>query len=210
MATTYKRLAQFIRDTYYKGAPNDEASYSLRFFAEMIAGELAKSAVESAWNNGKAGEPTFANDQMTTQYYNLPLLEDALTKEKYVKLPAAPAGLPGGREVAQVTFVSCPKADVVVIGLKDLFSQRLIGDPLCFDICYVKDGKLYFEYLSPLAEGPVNMVLIGAVPTGDNFLDAELHISKDMEVDIKDRILAKLNPAMRVQQDKVNDGISQP
>lgn len=207
--TTYLRLAQFIRDTYYKGQPNDEAGYSVRFFAEMIAGELAKIAVESAWANSKMGEPAFASDQMTTPYYNLPLLHDNMTNRKYVTMPAAPAGLPGGREVAQVTFVSCPTTDVVVIPFKDLFSQRMIGDPKCFDIAYQMGGKLWFEYLSPLAEGPVNMVLVGAVPTGDDFLNAELHLSKDQEVDIKDRIIQKLTPAMRVQQDTLNDGISQ-
>ena len=208
MATTYKKLAEIIRDSYYKQIPNDEASHSLRYFAELIAAEVAKSAWESAIGNSNLGEATFANDQFISTYKNIPLLTDAITKQKYVTIPADIVGLPNNQELAWVTFVSHPKRQIVPMRSKDVFAQQLIGDPKCFDLCSIEGKRLIFHYISPLAVGPVNMGLIGSVPNG-NLMDAILDIPKDKEADIRRRILADLMPQKREIPDVLNDGVSQ-
>ncbi len=208
MATTYKKLAEIIRDSYYKQIPNDEASYSVRFFAELVAAEYAKSAWESAIGNSNLGEATFANDQFISTYKNLPLLIDATTQQKYVTIPASIAGLPNNHELAWVTFVSHPKRQIVPMRSKDVFAQQLIGDPKCFDLCSIEGKKLIFHYISPLASGPVNMGLVGSVPDG-NLMEAVLDISKDAEANIRRNILRDLLPQKREIPDVLNDGVSQ-
>ncbi len=208
MATTYKKLAEIIRDSYYKQIPNDEASYSVRFFAELVAAEYAKSAWESAIGNSNLGEATFANDQFISTYKNLPLLIDATTQQKYVTIPASIAGLPNNQELAWVTFVSHPKRQIVPMRSKDVFAQQMIGDPKCFDLCSIEGKKLIFHYISPLASGPVNMGLVGSVPDG-NLMEAVLDISKDAEANIRRNILRDLLPQKREIPDVLNDGVSQ-
>ena len=94
MATTYRKLSQLIIDRHYQGIPNDDAQITLRHVAELIAIEVAFAATKSAFLNSQAGEATYANDQFVSVFNNIGLQTDDVTKEKYVLLPATPAGLP--------------------------------------------------------------------------------------------------------------------
>lgn len=190
---TYRRFAQTIIDAHYPGGPLPEAAVTQRYVAERIATKVAKMAVKSAFTNSNALEVTYANDQFISVYYNCPLLTDSVTGDRYAVMPATPAGLPKGREIAQVSFAGSPGLFVVPEDNKDDFIESQLP-PLPSNIILfkVENGNIVFPRLSAIINSPVNMKLVGAVPPGTTILDSVLNIPKDVEDQILLEILNEL------------------
>lgn len=191
--TTYRRLAQEIIDAHYNGFPLPEAGITQRFVAERIAMLVAKAAVKSAYGNSNLTEATYANDQFISVYTSLPLLTDAVTKDKYSVMPATPAGLPNGREIAQISFTGSPNTQIVPcqnrMAFVEGFLPKLPNDIVLYK---VENGNIVFMDLPKIINSTVNMKLIGAVPPGTTLLDSVLNIPKDVEDEIFSAILNEL------------------
>ena len=210
MATTYRKLSEIILNQYLKGIASDDASYSLRHVAEMVAMEVAFFARKNAFENSNAGSATYANDQFISVWNNLPLLIDEATHERYVDLPATPTSLPNNQEIQTVTFTACPKCHVVPMQNKDRFAQSFLPQiPNCI-LYFIEDSKIKFDGIGKLATGDiVSVKMIGSVP-GNSLLDSVLNVPKDVESSILDKVLSRMNMERNVQQDQLNDSKANP
>lgn len=206
--TTYRRAAQITLNQHYNGTPMPDSPITLRHIAELWATKVAKYAKISAFQNSNNGDATFASDQFISTFYNLPLLTDATTKDKYVVMPATPAGLPNGQEVAQVSFVGCPSCRVIPCKNKDSFFESLLPTPP-FPMYKIEDGNIVFMNLPKLvANAPVNLKLVGAVP-GETLLDSVLNVPRDVEDSIRLEVLQELAALYAVKpQTNVNTDAS--
>ncbi len=205
--TTYRKLSQEIIDAHYNGMPVPEASITQRFVAERIAMLVAKAAVKSAYTNSNALEVTYANDQFISTFYNIPLLTDSVTQDKYVTMPATPAGLPNGREIAQVSFTGAPNTWIVPMANRMGFVESMLP-PLPNDIVLfrIENGRVVFQSLPAIITSNVNIKLVGAVPTGTTILDSVLNIPKDVEDDIFTTVLNELAMNYKVQPQTIETG----
>lgn len=210
--TTYGKLAEIIRDTYYRGKSSDDANYSVRYFAEQIAMEVAEMATINAFQNSNAGETAYANDTFTSTFTNIPVLTDAVRLERYSVLPQMPAALPNNQEITNITplGVKGGKKQVVPMKGKDKFMQDILGAPKGFILYYIQDGKIFYDCVEEYMFTAVNITMIGAISTTGNLVDAPLNIPKNFEGKIMDKILSRLLPAKMIPQDNLNDGISNP
>lgn len=204
---TYGRFAEIIITAYYKEVRSDNANYSLRTIAEMIAHEVAYFAKVNAIEQDRLGESVFANDNFISTYWGLPLLTD-VNDNKYIVMPQTPAGLPLGREIAYVGFTGNKKIQVIPMRNKDRFMQSFANTPKFMVLCYVENGNIVFENISSLVTGPIDLKLVGAIPSGTQLVDCVLNIPKDTESLIFDRILGRLNSIRGVMPDMVNDNVS--
>lgn len=204
--STYRRLSQIILNEHYNGVANPDAPLTLRHIAEIIATKVAKYAKVSAFENSNMGEATFANDQFISVFKNISLLTDDVTDEKYITLPATPAGLPRNQEIVHVAFQGCPQCHVVPCLNKDSFFESLLPK-VPFSMYIVQDGKLVFKNLPKLvtnSNAPVMVKMVGAVP-GDTLLDSQLNIPKDVESSIRMEVLGELAQLYKVKpQTNVN------
>ena len=207
MAITYYKISEQIRTTYYHGQPNDDASFSLRYIAEMVAQEVAFFSKQDAFENSNQGETTYANDQFISVFKNLPIVDDG---DKYTVLPLAPAGLPKNQEIVSVRITGNKCLDCIPMGSKDAFMQDLIGLPKGFVYYKIEDGKIVYVTSNPLIKGTADIKMIGAVSATGNILDAVLNVPKSTEIMIIDKILNRLRPTLQIPRDNLNDSISQP
>ncbi len=192
--STYRDFSEKIRKAHYVAFALPEAAVSQRFIAERIAAKVAKYAKLSAFGNSNAGEVTYANDQFISVFYNCPLLTNDITGDKYSVMPSTPAGLPNGREIAQVSFAGAPDVWCVPMSNHVDFVETLlppIKEPGIV-LFKVEDGNIVFKDLPSIINSPVNMKLVGAVPPGTTILDAVLNLPKDVEDDILAEILQEL------------------
>lgn len=208
MATTYQKISEQIRTTYFSGIPSDDAKFSLRYVAEMVAQEVAFLAKADAFENSSMGETTYANDQFISVFKLLPIV--VADGEKSTVLPLAPAGLPKNQEIVSVRITGNKCLDCVPMGSKDAFMQDLIGLPKGFVFYKIEDSKIVYVTSNPLLEGTATIKMIGSVSDDGNILDAVLNVPKSTEITIIDRVLARLRPTLVVPQDNLNDSISQP
>lgn len=193
MQTTYRKFSQEIIDAHYGGIAHQDANITQRFIAEWVAEKVAVAAVKSAYGNSNLGECTYANDQFISVFYNVPLLTDAVTNNKYCVMPATPAGLPKGREIAQVSFMGAPEMFVIPMDNKDEFMESGLPPlPTTMVLFKVENGNIVFRNLPPIINSNVNMKLVGAVPPGTTILDSVLNIPKDVEDAIRMEILGQL------------------
>ena len=207
---TYRKFAELIGDRHYAGFASDDATISLRHIAELVAAEVAWAAKKNAFENSNLGESTYTNDQFISVWNNLALQTDSITKEKYVTLPATPAGLPNNQEVSSVAFTTCPNYKAVPLKQKDTFAQQFLDRPNRIYNYKIENGRVVFIELPNIVTGVVSLKLVGAV-SGDNLLDSVLQIPKDVEVEIMDRVLLKLMPGKNnVPRDVINDSQSIP
>ena len=206
--TTYRKLAELTRDLYYKGIPSDDAKYSLRFFAEQIAQEVAEMATMNAIENSNQGESTYANDQFISTFTNLPILQN-VDGTKSTLLPSTPTAMPNNQEISQVKITGSTCMDCIPMTSRSYFSQQLIGWPLCMVFYKIEGESIVFESSNTLLEGTVSIKMIGAV-SGQQLLDSALNIPKNYEGRITSKILARLLPLKREPIDYVNDSISNP
>lgn len=205
--TTYRKIAQETIDAHYGTFPVPEAGLTQRFIAEKWAMKIAKYAVKSAFGNSNSGEVTYANDQFISVFYNCPLLTDSVTQDKYVVMPATPAGLPMGREIAQVSFAGNPNVWCVAMSNRSDFVESglppLLGDIQLFRI---ENGNIVFRNLPSIINSPVNVKLVGAVPPGATILDSVLNIPKDVESEIMSEILNELAVDYKIQPQLIETG----
>lgn len=206
--TSYRKLAEFIQTSHYNGFALPEAPITIRHIAERIAVKVAKFAKVSAFGNSNAGETTFSNDQFISVFYSLPLLIDSTTSDKYVVMPATPAGLPNNQEIVQVSFTGSPNAHVIPMKNKDDFAQGFLPKlPSSIVLYKIEDGNIVFKDLPPIINSPVNVKMIGAI-SGATLLDSVLNISKDVEDLIVTEILQELLPTYSVKPQNIH--VSEP
>lgn len=208
MATTYQKLAEQIRTTFYGGVSSDDAQFSLRHIAEMIASEIAVEARKDAFENSNLGETTYSNDQFTSVFKNVAIINSG--DEKYSMLPATPTGLPNNQEIVSVRITGNNCGDCIPMRGKDNFAQDLLGYPLSFVFYKIEDGKIIYVTKNPLIEGTSTIKMIGAIPSTGSILDAVLNIPKSSEIGIIDRVIARLTQTRRLPQDTLNDATDKP
>lgn len=210
MATTYKKLSQEIRDTYYASHPSDDASKSVRYFAELIAIAVAECATEDSYINSNQGETTYANNQFISTYKGVELLLDT-DNTIYSILPSTPTALPNGREIVSVRIEGNTCMDCVPMQAQSSFAQDLIGLPCGMTLYEINGTKLVFKTSNALFD-PANTAtvkMVGAV-SGDDLLTSDLTIPKNYEGRIWDKVMARVLPLKQIQQDLINDSISNP
>jgi len=208
-ATTYRKLSEEILTTYFKGTRSDDAQYSLRFIAELIANEVAWYARKNAFENSNAGEVTYSNDTFIVTYKNKPLQTDSTLGIKYIQLSSIPTALPNNQEIQKVWPVGNQKVFFIPLSNHQLFSQSMLPSMRGFMTYYIENGNMYFPDLTPLFTANINYNMVAGFPEG-NLLDAALSIPKNYETEITDKILAKLNSERNVQRDVLNDAIPMP
>jgi len=209
-ATTYKKLAELIRDTYYASHPSDDAVKSLRYFAELIATAVAECANEDAILNSNQGENFYANNQFISTFKGVQLLLDT-DNTIYSVLPSTPTGMPNGREIISVKIEGNTCMDCIPMKAQASFAQDLIGLPCGITLYEVNGTKLIFKTSNPLFD-PANTAtikMVGAV-SGSDLLTSDLTIPKNYEGRIWDKIMARILPLKPIQQDLINDSISNP
>lgn len=202
---TYRKAAEITINQHYASFPMENASLTTRHVAELWAAKVAKYAKISAFENSNDGSIAYANDQFISVYNNRPLLTDEVTNDKYIKMPATPVGLPGNREIVQVSFTGCPGCHVVPMRNKDDFTESLLP-PVPFALYKIENGNIVFRNLPKLvtnANAPVNVKMVGAVP-GDTLLDSVLNVPKDVEDAIRNDLLIELAQLYKVPVEKVN------
>lgn len=205
--TTYRKIAQETIDAHYGNMPVPEAGLTQRFVAERWAMKIAKYAVKSAYTNSNSLEVTYANDQFISTFYNCPLLTDSVTQDKYSVMPATPAGLPNGREIAQVSFTGYPNVWCVQMqNRSDFVESGLPPLPSDIQLFKVENGNIVFRNLPGIINSAVNMKLVGAVPPGATILDSVLNIPKDIEDEIMSELLNELAVDYKIQPQTVETG----
>lgn len=204
---TYGKFSELIINSYYKSVRDDNSNYTIRQIAELVAHEVAYFAKANALEQDRLGESVYANDQFISTYNALPLLTDA-NSNKYIVMPQTPAGLPMGREIAYVAFTGNKKIQVFPMRNKDRFMQSFTTTPPFMVLCYVENGNILFDNLSPMVTGTVDLKLVGAIPSVTELVDCVLNVPKDTEALIFDKILVQLNAIRGVLVDNVNDNVS--
>lgn len=211
--STYQFLSEFIINAHYGSFPTPEKPITQRFVAQRIAQKVAKYAKLSAFGSSNSGEVTYANDQFISAFYNQALLTDSVTHDKYVVMPATPAGLPNGREIAQVSFTGYPnvwciqmqnRSDFIESGLPTLPSADGI------QLFKIENGNVVFKKLPSIINSPVNLKLVGAVMTGDALLASLLNCPKDIEDSIVVEILNELAMDYKIPINNIQVGEPTP
>lgn len=205
MATTYRKLAEETRNTFYSGQPSDDASFSLRHFAELIANEVAFFARQNAFENSNMGEVTYANDSFTVTYKNLAVLTDSVLQTRYTVLPDIPASLPNNAEIVRVWPVGVTKKEIIPMKGKDKGVQDLLEPLRNFALYYPDGANIYYDNYTAYNFSAVNMSLVAAVPQGD-LLSATLNLPRNYQTLAMDRVLQKLDPK-RFVKDLINDSV---
>lgn len=203
---TIGKLAQLISDTYYKSNTQQNANFSLRYFAELIAGKVAKYATADAFTNSNQGETTYANNQFITVYKAIPIVEEV--GEKYSVLPATPTALPNGQEIVQVRIEGNRCMDCIPMKNQMSFAQGLIGLPSNMVLYKVEGKRIVYETSNPLIEGTVLIKMVGSIPEGDIF-SLPLNVPKNVEDAIFTEVLSVVMPLKAIPVDNINDAVSQ-
>ena len=210
-ATTYKKLAQLIRDEYYRRNPSDDANYDLRFFAELVAQGVAEMAVQNAIDNSNQGESTYANDAFISSYTGLSLLTRD-NGERYTIMPATPPAMPNNQEIVEVRIEGSKCLPAIPMTSRQSFSQQLVGDNGAYQgLKYKVKGKeiIFVSKTAALLSGTVSLDLIGSVNI-DELLSSDLSIPKNYEGPITLKILGRLIPTKGQPIDLINDGVPNP
>jgi hypothetical protein len=212
MATTYKKIAEQIRTMYYQGIPSDDAAYSLRYIAELVAQEVAFQARKNAFENSNAGETTYANDTFTSTFTNVAVSIDNLLKQKYSVLPQIPTALPNNQEIVSITPLGIKgrRRQIVLMKNKDKFMQDMLEPIRGFILAYIENGRLYYDNIQEYMFDAVNITMLGAISTTGDLLDGELNVPKSVEIEIIDRIYQRLRQSKSIPQDVDNDARDLP
>lgn len=209
MATTYRKLAEEIREAYYKGKPSDDASHSLRYFAEIIATCVAECATEDAYLNSNQGESTYSNNQFISTYKNVAISVDSDGEISSI-LPATPTSLPNNQEIVSVKVNGSKCMECIPMKAQSSFSQGLIGKPKSMVLYEINGTKVIYSSANPLFNPTsATIKMIGAV-SGSDLLTSDLTIPKNYEGRIWDKVMARVLPLKPIQQDLINDSVSNP
>lgn len=208
-ATTYKKLSQLIRDKYYGGKPSDDAQYSIKFFAELIATVVAECATEDAFINSNQGEMTYANNQFISTFRNISISVDSSDGRLYSALPSTPTSLPNGQEIIRVGIDGSKCLEFIPQKAQQSFAQSLIGS-IPFNLYEINGSIIILKPYSPIfdaSSSKLTIQMVGAV-SGSDLLSSELTIPKNYEARIWDKIMARVLPTKVIQQDNINDSVS--
>jgi len=208
-AMLYLEFCERIINAHYNNFAAPEATITPRFIAGRVAMKVAKAAVKNAYQNSNLAEATYSNDQFITVFNNCPLLTDSSTGNKYAVMPGTPAGLPMGREIAQISFTGYPNVwcvpmpnryEFIANGLPPIPAQEGI------QLFKVENGNIVFYNLPGIITGSVDMKLVGATMPGDAILAQPLNCPEDVLDDIFISILAELANDYKVKIDNLEIG----
>lgn len=201
--STYRQLSEIIQTAHYNGMASPDAEITQPHIAQLIATKIAKYATISAFSNGNAGDTAYADDQFVSVYYNIALQTNAVTGDKYVILPATPAGLPKNSEIVQVSFTGSPNYHIIPMQQKDDFAESILPSlPQKIVLYKIENGNIVFRSLPSIVNSPVNVKMVGAI-SGANLMDSILNLPKDLEDAIRQEILQELSAEYQVKPNKI-------
>ena len=204
---TYQQISEQIRTMLYDGIPSDDAAFSLRFIAELVAQEVAVQARKNAFENSNAGETTYANDTFTSTFTNVTVTYNSTLKQNYSVLPQIPAALPNNQEIVNITPVGIlgRRRQIVLMKNKDKFMQDMLPPVRGFILAYIEDGKLYYDNIQEYMFTSVNITMVGAISSTGDLLSANLNIPKSSESEIIGKIFQMLRASKGLPEDVMND-----
>lgn len=210
MATTFKKLAELIRDTYYNSKASDDSQHSLRFFGELIATCVAECANEDSIVNSNQQEASYANNQFISTFKSVPLLLDT-DGTIYSILPSTPTALPNGSEIVSIRITGNKCMDCIPMKAQASFAQDLIGLPKGMVLFEVNGTKVVYTTSNALFDNDntATIKMVGAV-SGTDLMTSELTVPKNYEARIWDKIMARVLPLKRIPYDLINDAVSNP
>lgn len=204
MTTSYRNQADKISILYYRGIPNQTATFTTQFIAQLISEEMSALAFENAVGNSKAGETFYTNDTFIATFPNITVLYDNVLKQNYIPLPSLPTALPSNQEIQKIWPVGSRKIEIIYISNRSTFSQNLLPPMRGYILCYGENGNLVFDNQTAFSITAVNVNLVGAMPDG-NLLDVKLLLPKNMESILSQRVIARLLATGNRQRDIKND-----
>jgi hypothetical protein len=212
--TTYRIQAQKIQTTYYRGTPNQSATFTLVHIAQLVSEEMASFAFDNAVMNSKAGETFYSNDTFIATFPNITIQFDNVLNQKYVPLPSIPTALPSNQEIQKVWPVnpigqSARKVQIVVMSNRSKFSQDMLPPVRGMVLSYIENGNLVFDNTTAFNFSAVNMNLIGAMPNGV-LLDQTLLLPKNYESQLSTKVIERLMQTAARGRDEINDEKEQP
>lgn len=204
---TYQQISEQIRTMLYDGIPSDDAAFSLRFIAELVAQEVAVQARKNAFENSNAGETTYANDTFTSTFTNVTVTYNSTLKQNYSVLPQIPAALPNNQEIVNITPVGIlgRRRQIVLMKNKDKFMQDMLPPVRGFILAYIEDGKLYYDNIQEYMFTSVNITMVGAISSTGDLLSANLNVPKSSESEIIGKIFQMLRASKGLPEDVMND-----
>lgn len=209
---TYQKISEQIRTMLYGGVPSDDASFSLRYIAELVAQEVAFQARKNAFENSNAGETTYANDTFTSTFTNVSVLFDSTLKQKYSVLPQIPAALPNNQEITSITPLGIigRRRQIVMMKNKDKFMQDMLPPVRGFILAYIEDGRLYYDNVQEYMFTSVNITMVGAISSTGDLLTAKLNVPKSVESEIVSKLFQLLRASKSLPTDVMNDARDLP
>lgn len=204
---TYQQISEQIRTMLYDGIPSDDAAFSLRFIAELVAQEVAVQARKNAFENSNAGETTYANDTFTSTFTNVTVTYNSTLKQNFSVLPQIPTALPNNQEIVNITPVGIlgRRRQIVLMKNKDKFMQDMLPPVRGFILAYIEDGKLYYDNIQEYMFTSVNITMVGAISSTGDLLSANLNVPKSSESEIIGKIFQMLRASKGLPEDVVND-----
>ena len=209
---TYQQISEQIRTMLYNGVPSDDASFSLRYIAELVAQEVAVQARKNAFENSNAGETTYANDTFTSTFTNVAVTYNSTLKQNYSVLPQIPTALPNNQEIVSITPLGIigRRRQIVLMKNKDKFMQDMLPPVRGFILAYIEDGKLYYDNIQEYMFTSVNITMVGAISSTGDLLSANLNVPKNVESEIIGKIFQMLRASKGLPEDMVNDARDLP
>ena len=209
---TYQQISEQIRTMLYNGVPSDDASFSLRYIAELVAQEVAVQARKNAFENSNAGETTYANDTFTSTFTNVAVTYNSTLKQNFSVLPQIPTALPNNQEIVSITPLGIigRRRQIVLMKNKDKFMQDMLPPVRGFILAYIEDGKLYYDNIQEYMFTSVNITMVGAISSTGDLLSANLNVPKNVESEIIGKIFQMLRVSKGLPEDMVNDARDLP
>jgi hypothetical protein len=196
----------------YDGIPSDDASFSLRYIAELVAQEVAVQARKNAFENSNAGETTYANDTFTSTFTNVAVTYNSTLKQNFSVLPQIPTALPNNQEIVSITPLGIigRRRQIVLMKNKDKFMQDMLPPVRGFILAYIEDGKLYYDNIQEYMFTSVNITMVGVISSTGDLLSANLNVPKSSESEIIGKIFQMLRVSKGLPEDMVNDARDLP
>lgn len=204
--STYRQVSEKIRTEYYRGIPPQEATFSLRFVAQLVSEEYPVIARQNAFENSNAGETTYSNDTFITTFSNITVKYDSVLLVKYIPLPTIPTALPSNQEIEKVWPVGARKVQLIPMNNRSKFAQDGLPPLKNIVLYYIENGNLVFDNTTYFDFGAVNVNMVGAMPDG-YLLDQPLMMPKGYESLLSERVIKRLLTTSGKQRDIINDSV---
>lgn len=204
--STYRQVSEKIRTEYYRGIPPQEATFSLRFVAQLVSEEYPVIARQNAFENSNAGETTYSNDTFITTFSNITVKYDSVLLVKYIPLPTIPTALSSNQEIEKVWPVGARKVQLIPMNNRSKFAQDGLPPLKNIVLYYIENGNLVFDNTTYFDFGAVNVNMVGAMPDG-YLLDQPLMMPKGYESLLSERVIKRLLTTSGKQRDIINDSV---